>query len=102
MGQDGPVTYTAIVLAGGTSRRFAGAGASLNKLTLAREGRTLLAGVIDGLHETLTLADPADVARACAQINAIFWEQFRSGGDGVVLKICLVNPKLNPAPEVPP
>ena len=51
MGQDGPVTYTAIVLAGGTSRRFAEAGASLNKLTLAREGRTLLAGVIDGLHE---------------------------------------------------
>jgi molybdopterin-guanine dinucleotide biosynthesis protein A len=45
------VTYTAIVLAGGTSRRFAEAGASLNKLTLAREGRTLLAGVIDGLHE---------------------------------------------------
>ena len=51
MGQDEPVTYTAIVLAGGTSRRFAEAGASLNKLTLAREGRTLLAGVIDGLHE---------------------------------------------------
>ena len=45
------MTYTAIVLAGGTSRRFAEAGASLNKLTLAREGRTLLAGVIDGLHE---------------------------------------------------
>jgi len=45
------VAYTAIVLAGGTSRRFAEAGASLNKLTLAREGRTLLAGVIDGLHE---------------------------------------------------
>jgi len=51
VGQDGPVAYTAIVLAGGTSRRFAEAGASLNKLTLAREGRTLLAGIIDGLHE---------------------------------------------------
>jgi len=45
------VAYTAIVLAGGTSRRFAEAGASLNKLTLAREGRTLLAGVVDGLRE---------------------------------------------------
>lgn len=51
MGQDGSVTYTAIVLAGGTSRRFAEAGASLNKLTLAREGRTLLAGIMAGLHE---------------------------------------------------